>query len=413
MLTRKFPHKNVGIIVLFLALFASAEESSSEGEEEEVQMPEVPSEQDLQEIGQRVAHAKEMLQEMLDWKHDDHIEIYNAEFLLASWVLDRAPWNAYHSGLALKNSRTGKQMLYDYTPDDTRSVMKMVLPEVIIGPKWRAAVGDQVYFRWNDRAHMEFYAEWPEHFTNFTRIGNCTGDAVFKLADWVANNYTRRFPAFNPIEVIIPPPRQQTADGSSAKADVVLRSRMCHDFVTDALWVLYEHGAKFRAERGVFRDHIIMYASSVTEFDGLEDSWQGRRKELRYLRTLLMFMTQIREQFTYAREALIVAWRLQLPVLAHDDKGGYHLVTLVPPFLDYCYLPIALPPAVYDPLGRKLCALGPKANLTNSTTPYPWGQLLAAEERMDQPPALAALLFTAVCAAFAAGGASHFLGKDA
>ena len=36
-------------------------------------------------------------------------QVYYGEFLLAQWVLDRAPWNAYHSGLAFLNKDTGEK----------------------------------------------------------------------------------------------------------------------------------------------------------------------------------------------------------------------------------------------------------------------------------------------------------------
>ena len=38
-----------------------------------------------------------------------NIQVYYGEFLLAQWVLERAPWNAYHSGLAFLNKDTGEK----------------------------------------------------------------------------------------------------------------------------------------------------------------------------------------------------------------------------------------------------------------------------------------------------------------
>ncbi|CAJ1439982.1 unnamed protein product [Effrenium voratum] len=67
--------------------------------------------------------------ELLHWEDSSKIEVYYGEFLLAQWVLDRAPWNAYHSGLAFLNKDTGEKCLYDYSPVDTSSVMKMLMPE--------------------------------------------------------------------------------------------------------------------------------------------------------------------------------------------------------------------------------------------------------------------------------------------
>jgi len=330
----------------------------------------------------------------LKWLETDPVEVYYCEFLLAAWVLDHAPWNAYHSGIGFTNNRSNEKILFDFTPDNTSSVMRMIMPEVNADNLARAALLGDVTFKWNDGAHMEFYSRWPEHFTTFTRIGKLTGKQVYILMDWIIDHYMPSYKAFNPVEIVTPhakPPQKVTA----------LRSRMCHDFVTDSLWVLYEHGAKLRSSGTIFRDHIIMYADSI---EAVEENRLFRKKELRYMRSLLLYLDKIKAQFTYAREALIAIWRLRLPVFVHDETGTYHRVQLVPPFLNYCYLPLAIPPDRYDPLGEtKLCALGLQANASNITLPYPWGHALAVEETLDQPFSYAAILLTALGVAWAAG----------
>lgn len=57
------------------------------------------------DLDDNVFHARELLK----WQRSSHVEVYYAEFLLAQWVLDRAPWNAYHSGLAFVNNETGEK----------------------------------------------------------------------------------------------------------------------------------------------------------------------------------------------------------------------------------------------------------------------------------------------------------------
>merc|ERR1712194_605537 len=104
---------------------------------------------------------------------------------------------------------------------------------------------------------------------------------------------------------------------------------------------------------------------------------------------------------TYARGALIAGWRLGLPVFLHDFAAEYQ-VKLVPPFLNYCYLPLAIPPEVHDPFAAmKLCALGMEANLTNTTAPWPWGTVLTLEENLDRTevgPAFLLLVLTVLIA---------------
>merc|ERR1711957_944185 len=117
-----------------------------------------------------------------------------------------------------------------------------------------------------------------------------------------------------------------------------------------------------------------------------------------------MFLAQIREKFTSARDALLIAWKLGIPAFIHDSHRN-QIVHLSPPFLNYCYLPLAIPPAKHDAFNAdKLCALGLTANASNVTAPFPMGPLIAVEEKIDSPVNLAALLFTAFCAIFAVGG---------
>jgi len=297
-------------------------------------------------------------------------------------------------GLGFTNNRTNEKILFDFTPDNTSSVMRMIMPEVRTDSFLRAALYGDVTFKWNDGAHMEFYSRWPEHFTTFTRLGKLKGKVVYKLMDWIVDHYMPSYTAFNPVEIVLP--------YSDQPIKTALRSRMCHDFVTDSLWVLYENGAKLKSSGTIFRDHIIMYADSVE--NNYELTWDGRKRNLRYMRSLLLYLDKIKQQFTYAREALIAIWRLRLPVFVHDDMGNYHRVRLVPPFLNYCYLPLAIPPMHYDPLGEtKLCALGLQANASNITLPYPWAHALSLEEQLDQPEPLAAIILTALVVAFTAG----------
>merc|ERR1712039_426409 len=110
------------------------------------------------------------------------------------------------------------------------------------------------------------------------------------------------------------------------------------------------------------------------------------------------YLEQIKEQFTHARAALIVGWRLGLPVFLHAHSQEHHIL-LEPPFLNYCYLPLAIPPEVHDPFAAmKLCALGMEANLTNNTVPWPMGDLLSIEEHLDRSEVFPAFLLVVISA---------------
>jgi len=108
-----------------------------------------------------------------------------------------------------------------------------VMPEVQMPDGEISALLGKVAFGWRDQAHMEFHTHWPDHYTTFTRVGVLDGTTFFKFVDWINSFYVPRYRAFNPVEIVVP-----SSDGKDGHT--VLRSRMCHDFVTDSLWRLYE-----------------------------------------------------------------------------------------------------------------------------------------------------------------------------
>lgn len=367
-------------LLLLLLLYLAPAGADEEGKDEEVKV-------------QNVYRARELLGH---WEQIDDVEVFYGEFLLASWVLDHAPWNAYHSGLAFRNGE--EKCVYDYSPTDVSSVMKMLMPEIIIQDNFSALLGNYE-MKWHDGARTQLTLEWNKAYERFVRLGTISGATFVKFTDWVAKEFAPTHNAFQPIEV---------ASVTPGGSPVLVRSSMCHDFVTDALWFFYHEGHRMQPESHVFRDHIIMYATDATEVSSLLEGLHGMRQWGRYLRQLELSLERIRQQFTFAREALIWNWRLRLPAFLHTEHRSYQ-VQLSPPFLNYCYLPLAMPPEVHDPLGKtKLCALGLEANLTNSTAPWPWGTMLSTEEHLDRwEVPVAILLVTLVGVVFAADSAKE------
>jgi len=338
-------------------------------------------------------HVKYAKKFSSQWQADDPIDIFYAEFLLAQWILNKAPWNAYHSALGFKNNRTKEKTLFDFTPLNTTSVMSMVMPHIKMQSVWRGLVLGDWQFEYKDQARTEFFCGWPDSYSNFVRVGQTNGTVFQKFADWVIHDFAPRHGAFQPIEVadVNLANVANAANGLNVKAAemTIVRSRMCHDFVTDSLWFLYEAGATLEADDIIFRDHIIMYADKVKKAGAFIG--QNKRRFGRYWRVVALFLEGIKSQFTFARTALLAGWRLGIPVFLHDQWQDYE-IELAPPFLNYCYLPLAIPPQLYNPFAAtKLCALGMEANTTNTSAPYPWGPLVAVEERLDRPVPLLSL----------------------
>lgn len=316
------------------------------------------------------------------WDDDDDIIMYYAEFLLASWVLESAPFNTYHSGLSFHNVRLNETTVFDFTPYNPTSVLAMVVPKVE-GTWVQRLVGD-IEVRWADDAYLEFYPNaQQDRWQQFTEIGQTKGRTFKIWVDWAIHDYAPTHLAFQPAELVLV--SQLDKGGQASAGKPVLSSQMCHDFVTDSLWVLYDLGVRFEAKDDIFRDHIFIYAGS---YELAPSSRDMMRKYFRYLSLLAVFYAEVAKEFTAARKVLAVAWKLGLPLFHHHTDQDF-IVRLVPPFINYCYLPLALPPQKHDPfVKRKLCALGLEANLNNISIPFPAGYLLATANQVDTPVGL-------------------------
>merc|ERR1719188_2857693 len=85
---------------------------------------------------------------VIRWDNDALVTVYYAEFLLAEWVINEKPWNTYHSGLAFHNEQTGQKALFEFTPEDPSSVIKILVPNIINNSLLELALGN-VAFTWN------------------------------------------------------------------------------------------------------------------------------------------------------------------------------------------------------------------------------------------------------------------------
>lgn len=324
--------------------------------------------------------------DILGWAGDDPVQVYYGEFLMSSWLTERAAWleegqkdkwNCYHSGLGFLNTRTRERSLFDFTPVDPSSVYNMVLPLPNMTSLWRALVLGEVNFWYRDDARVHAHKGWNHQYTKFVRLGRINGSIFNAYARLMAEEFAPRFKAFRPMEVAT------QAQTLSAAHGVALRSFMCHDFVMESLWALYKLGARYTFTPPIHRDHVFLY---VDGYEPVEpNDRRMARRQLRFLRSLVPYAEAVKGSFISTRSTLTKLWKLGIPVFFRNHEGDFRL-HMVPPFVNYCYIPMKLPPNHYDPfMAEKLCALGFEANMTNKSAIWPSGHLLAAEERMDQP----------------------------
>ena len=287
-------------------------------------------------------------------KEEDQFEILYLEFVMASWNLSGSvPWNAYHSAIAVRNyndhPNSGLELVADYSPHETDEIKHVVHPHIRSpnSPFLDAALHlfgirlhnkSQHKVEWNNIANVniEFGIDY-ERYKNVTYLGDATGKAVNALSRWISEyNNTRR--SFEPIEIAV------------AGEGTVLPSQICHDFVTDSLWVLHDTGeAEFAPETHIFRDHIILFAEpnsiqKITKPDPNDLSLWG--PIVRYYEEIEKHMGIINIEFTFARIFYAEMFKRNVSTYMYDGnlETAYHSFKLAEPFLNYCYMPLFMPP---------------------------------------------------------------------
>jgi len=317
-----------------------------------------------EDVAERHARLREERVASVD--QDAVVEVLYAEHLLASWVLEsahKAPWSAFHSGIAflVKDRRTGaikREHLIDFTATLTESVAAVLHPWITPNfPKWMPRWFGLLYARmfasydiqWMNNGVLRFFDQIPSQFTNFTRIGHIDGNQLNEIIHWLRNEYAGTKTAFDPVEIM----------EANHTYQVLKPSSMCHDVFYQTLDKLVTLGFKPEVKSPIFRDHIMVFASSFEKVE-IEDT-STRREVVRYFRLFQHFMIAIDEEFTNIRGLLEHASAVKVqPFLFKENE--YLRINLVEPFVNYCYLSIAMPPNPKSTLANSehLCALPEK-----------------------------------------------------
>ena len=273
------------------------------------------------------------------------ITVWYLEHLLAAWVLERSPWNAYHSGIGflVEDKATRKKSYYtvDFGPRITGEISPILHPVMFpLYPRWMphvlglgyAYVFASYQMYWENEGTLRYHAEddgFPSKYTNFTLVGKINPKQFNHIREWFLR-YQEDHQTFEPVEVIM-----------HAESEVGLPSSMCHDLFYNALNELHRVGFAPNPSDWILRDHIFVFAKSYELVD--ETDWRTRREIARFYRFFLMFMDSINDNFVSIREMLASAEAVNTTAFLYWNRS-YYRVELVNPWVNYCYLPVKMPP---------------------------------------------------------------------
>eukprot|EP00937_MAST-01D_sp_MAST-1D-sp2_P002923 g2923.t1 len=310
--------------------------------------------------------------DLMEVREDDPIEVYYMEHVLAAWVLESAPWTAFHSGIGFHNLRTNAKFTVDYIPVRINSVHYVLVP--VLHPKYpvdtlAGTLKNWWYghkrFEWLNDGAVMFYNDWPSKYENFTKLGKVTGGQYTRYMHW-ASKYNETHKTFDPVEIVVEGRDPHNATKRITKDRV--SSRMCHDLVSDSLWYFYEEeGVVFEPEAPVYRDHIILFGEKYSKVDITQT--EQLTAVTNYIRLYYEFLPLIEKEFTNIRGMLVNSEAGGLEPFLYIGKE-YYRVTMQDPFVNYCYMPMPMPPTkpnfFEDP---SFCALEQKLS-TNATRTF-------------------------------------------
>jgi len=296
------------------------------------------------------------------WENDDEVEVSYCEHVLAAWVLQGSPWTAFHSGFSFKNKRTGATYCIDYCPVYTDDVRVVLAPELknikgtgddpdSVVTKAKKALGLKVNegdaeMSWRNKGLVRFYTATPKKYTNLTALAKTDGATFHKMVNW-AMEYNNTYDTFDPVEIVI-----------EGKPERRVSSRMCHDLVSAGLWFLYEEKVPLHPEKPIYRDHIILFAKDYEAISEEKYKEPAIRKEIiSYFRLFTSWLPLIAKEFTSIRGMLVHANAGKFYPFLYINHV-YYKVDIQPPFVNYCYMPIPMPPAKANAFtSQKYCGL--------------------------------------------------------
>lgn len=330
---------------------------------------------DAGEAARTLASWRAAADDVPELADDAVVDVWYLEHLLSSWVLQGSPWNAFHSGIgfAVRNPaaaaggkvEVSQSFAMDFSPLFTETIASVLHPIIRPSyPAWLPLPAGLLYarlaasyeLRWQNQGGVRYYAGIPDKFTNVTMVGTTDGATVNKLVQWI-KDYGDAHDTFEPVEILV-----------RGSEDPGVGSCMCHDLFYHALAALGELGFQPRPAAPIFRDHIMLFAETYEKVD-LGDA-ATRRDVVRYYRLFSHFMQLINVEFTNIRGLLVKTMHVSMRPFVLLG-GEYYRVALAPPFVNYCYLQVEMPPGRASLwTSEHLCALDQEATAAQENASF-------------------------------------------
>lgn len=273
------------------------------------------------------------------------IKVWYLEHILAAWVLERSPWNAYHSGIgfSVQDKASKQQWFYaaDYFPRLTGEIAPILHPTLIPRyPRWMPHLLGVAYsyvfatfeLLWENEGSLRFYASetaFPGKFTNLTYVGEISPRQFNHIREWFFR-YQEEHLTFEPVQIVV-----------NDTVEFGLPSTMCHDLFYHALYELHEIGFQPKPRDWILRDHVFVFAKNYEKVKELD--WRTRREITRFYWFYIMFMSVINDNFANVRDMFASSQLEDVPAFFYFNKT-YYRMELVNPWINYCYLPVNMPP---------------------------------------------------------------------
>ena len=283
----------------------------------------------------------------------EFVNVYVGDYVMKRWKVQTS-WELYHGGLIFSPADDGsKNYLIEYVavneedmfhylmPSSFReSVDKKNIPEnfhenlIIFIFRFFSLIFSPFFNQinptppiWENYGKLRLSNSLPDRYTDKTWVGRIETEKFLALRNWAENQWIQSGDRFDLFTVV--------NENDSENWEVLLRAKICHEFVEAALDELNRMGACVTPSKTLYKDVVVMYASKVSEVD---ISRFSEKRELE--RTLAVFASRgiiVAGSFKAGRDFLGDLRDANMRMVVHSG-GKLWWVQLQEGLGNYCYV---------------------------------------------------------------------------
>ena len=279
-----------------------------------------------------------------NWAPTDWVEVYLGEYKLQDLAQRNGiKFQVHHMGVLFQNVRKRKWYEMDFYARSADTIANVIMPSVRPDSVWSSLSlwgkiaayirGDLINdLVWDNLGFVRVREEKTGEFHELMHIGSTLGKDVFKVREWLVNEYSVHLPPLQPFTFDM-----WTLYNGSTNARV-RSSRNCHDFAEEVLAQIEFRDTPEKTV-SVYRDSLAVNITELIPLDMTNE--KTRRDYQRFLRFLRNHVYESTRDIGYSAVTITKFVKLGLPFIILLDGTEFYEIRISKEFgLNYCRFPM-------------------------------------------------------------------------